>query len=460
MERNAIGLGVLLTILKGRFWIILLVTLLTLGVTLALSLRTPLKYNSTATLIIEFDQPVDPLPGSPLAASLQPNYMFTRLGIIKSRHVAGKVVDQLDLESDQKWQDAYLAATGGVGTSRDWIARNLLRALKVSPGENSRLVNITYTARDPELAAAVANAFAAAYETTNLEMSTHPAQREALQYQKWLGELRETVAQAQQNLSAYQQEKGILLVDERLDVETTRLKELVTQRILSEAEAGAVEARHRRVGELRAEGESLETLSEVLTNNAFRELKGQIGLKEAELAEGSRQYGINHPRYKQLSAELAVLRDQLNHEVESIAASLGNEVMQAQSRVQAFQEAEETQKARILELKQRRDEMPALVRELESAQVNYDQALATYNTFQVRSRASQTNVTLLNPALIPLEPSSPIVDRNLFLATILGLLLGTAIAVLVELRDRRIRSANELQEVVDLTYLGGLPASK
>jgi len=458
MGQNAIGFRNLLATFRGRILTIILVMVVTVAVTLAVSVNMPLKYTSTATLIIDYEVPLDVQSGSPLAPALQPNYMSTQLGIIASRHVAGKVVDQLGLEHSRSWQDAFVQATGGGGTIREWIAGVLLGSLEVAPGKNSRLVNISYTAEDPKVAAEMANAFAEAYQQTNLEMSTQPARREADQYQQWLRELRDKVALAQSNLSTYQRENGILLVDERLDLETARLKEMSAQRISFEAEARDSESKLERINTLRANGQSIATLTDVLTNQVIRDLKGDLNRKESEFAEATRQVGRNHPRYKRVYAEVAVLRRKMTREVESIATSIGNEVEQAHFRVLALQESENNQKARVMELKQRRDEVPVLVRERESAQLNYDQGLARYNQFSVQSRVSQTNVTRLNSALPPIQPSSPNVRRNLILAAILGLMLGIGIAVTRELLDRRLRTQEELQEFGDAEFLGRLPA--
>ena len=204
MQEKTVGFGSLMGILWGRRWTIILVTALAVAIALVVSLRLQPKYSSTATVIIDFDEPAGSQMGSPLAPSLQQNYMSTQLGIISSRHVAGKVVDLLELEAKQGWQEAFALTQRGAGTLRDWIAGALLSSLGVTPGTNSRLVNISYTAGNPQTASEVANAFAEAYEQTNLEMNTKPARREAEQYSQWLEELRDNVEKAQQNLSTYQ----------------------------------------------------------------------------------------------------------------------------------------------------------------------------------------------------------------------------------------------------------------
>lgn len=449
----------LIAILWGRRAVILSVTVLTVGIAVYVTLQMSPKYSATTTLIIDFDEPAVSSLTSPLAPSLQTNYMSTQLGIIGSKHVAGKVVDDLKLAETQGWRDAFQSATGGKGDLRDWIAGALLSSVEVTPGSNSRLVNIRYTSGDPEVAALIANAFAEAYRRTNLEMNTAPAQREAEQYRQWLQELRDKVAVAQQNLSAFQQKNGVLVIDERLDIETARLKELVEQKVQTETEARAAEGRLRRIETLKTEGGSLETLNEVQSNDVIRDLKSHLGVKEAEYAEISRQLGSNHPRRERAAAEIATLRARLNSEVSSIAESVRSEAELARSRLEAFQASEDAQKARILEIKQKLDEMPALVRELNGAQVNYEEGLAKKNQFELQSRAVQTNVTVLNPALAPLQSSSPKVSRNILLAAILGFLVSLGTVFLLEMLDRRVRTEDELHDL-DVSYLGRLPLAK
>jgi capsular exopolysaccharide synthesis family protein len=69
------------------------------------------------------------------------------------------------------------------------------------------------------------------------------------------------------------------------------------------------------------------------------------------------------------------------------------------------------------------------------------------------------NVQVAQPATIPTSPSSPKVSRNTLLGAVLGLLLGLAIAFLLERLDRRIREPKDLEAVYELPLLGIVPES-
>ena len=100
-----------------------------------------------------------------------------------------------------------------------------------------------------------------------------------------------------------------------------------------------------------------------------------------------------------------------------------------------------------------------LIEEQRSAQSNYDQGLARYNQFRTRGRLTQTNVQVLNPALVPAQGSGTSKSRTLLLAALLGLLLGIAYAVIRELLDRRIRTQADAESMTGGNFLGTLPKS-
>ena len=57
----------------------------------------------------------------------------------------------------------------------------------------------------------------------------------------------------------------------------------------------------------------------------------------------------------------------------------------------------------------------------------------------------------------PIEPSSPKITRNAMLASILGILLGVGAAMLLEYTDRRVRTVDEVSELLGLPVFGVLP---
>jgi polysaccharide biosynthesis transport protein len=116
------------------------------------------------------------------------------------------------------------------------------------------------------------------------------------------------------------------------------------------------------------------------------------------------------------------------------------------------------QRERVLGLKEHRNELTVLRRNVESAERAYDTAMQRSVVSQVESRASQTNVTVLNPAVVPSEPFSPRIGLNVALAVIIGTMLGIGMVVLMEMFDRRVRSRTDLDNAWNVPLLGVLKA--
>ncbi|MEQ6341602.1 MAG: chain length determinant protein EpsF [Gammaproteobacteria bacterium] len=449
-----------LQILRARYRLILFTLLITVGATAAVTYYLPNQYTASAVLVVDFKEPVTDGMSSSLPLQLSPSYMATQLDILRSRKVALKVIDTLKLVDAPVVRDQFLEATEGKGSIRDWLADALLKKLEVEPSRESRLMTVNYESTDPRFAAALANAFAQAYIDTTLELSVEPARKSAEWFDKQQAGLRTRVEEAQRKLSAYQQIKSITATDERLDVETARLAELTSQMVLAQAQTYDSESRQRQMEEMLAKGASMETLPEVLANGFIQSLKGELLRQEAKLAELSEQLGANHPQYQRAVAEVKNLREKLTKEMTSITSGIRNNTKLAHSREESIRASVAAQKAKVLQFKQSRDEIPTLIREVESAQRSYDAALERFNQSTLQSRVNQTNVVLLNPAVEAVKPSSPKVLLNLALSVFLGTMLGLGMALLFEMLDRRVRTGQDLTEALGFPVLGILEKGK
>jgi uncharacterized protein involved in exopolysaccharide biosynthesis len=231
-----------LQVLRARLKLFLLTLFLTVVATAALSLLLPKEYTATTAVVVDY-KGSDPFGQLGAPIQLAPSYMATQVGILSSHGVALRVVENLKLAESPTAREQFTEATGGQGSIKDWLAELLLKKLDVEPGRESRMLQIHYTSRDAQFAAAIANGFAQAYIDTNLELSIEPARRSSSWFDEQLKLLRSRVEAAQEKLTAYQQENEIVATDERLDTETKRLADLTGQLLVTQAEAHDVRSR-------------------------------------------------------------------------------------------------------------------------------------------------------------------------------------------------------------------------
>lgn len=422
-----------LLILNARKWIILGVLLLTVAVTTVVSLLLPKEYTATTSLIID-SKSKDPFTGQLLPSQMFPGYMATQVEVIQSSNVAQKVVRDLKLADSPGTREQFIEATQGEGDINQWLSDLLLQKLDVEPSRESSVINIAFTATDPRFAAAMANAFAKTYIETSLELRLAPLKQTAAWFDQQIVQLREKLDQAQQNLNAYQREKGIVESEERFDVETRRMADLAGQMVAAQSASYDASSRTRDSA----------SLPEVINNPVVQGLKAQVAQGEGNLAELANRVGANHPDFIRLQAEVNSYKAKLANELNIATRGVGATADAARQRFNELSAAFERQKAKVLEMKQQREEGTLLARDLENAQRIYDSALQRYGQSHMEAQSTQTDATVLNPAAPPTKHSKPRVFLNILLSVFLGSLLGVGIGFLVELLDRRVRSGQDI----------------
>jgi chain length determinant protein EpsF len=445
----------LVRILLARWWVVVLVLGTMVGATAAVSALLPRQYTATATMVIEPPKATDVLggvgPGVTVAAQ---THMATQIDVLSSERVAREVVKLLGIDRSASTEPCPSVASRHWAMAEAHFAGLLTKSLDVKPSRESSVVSITFTGTEPNFAAQVANAFAKAYIATNVELRNQPSKLYATWFDEQLKNLRAETEQAQARVSAYQQRHGIVSGDERLDVENARLAELSQQ--LALAQTQAVDARSRsQVGT-----PSVRSLPEVGLSPVVQGLRTDLVRAETRLQQVSEHMGPAHPTRERLEAEIASLRERLEQELRNASGSVATVSTGHERRVNELRQLVAVQKQRLLETKVQRDEMQTLMREADNAKRVFEIALQRLAQNRLESQNTQPNAYVLNEAAAPSTPSSPKVRRNVMLSAVLGLMLGLAAALLVEVVDRRIRSAQDLEAGAQLVVFGSLPRSK
>lgn len=422
-----------LLILNARKWIILAVIALLVGTTAGVSLSLPKEYSAVTTLIVDAKSK-DPVTGQLVSSFAFPGYMATQTEIITSPKVAKKVVHDLKLAENPAVEAQFKEATEGRGDIEQWMGERLLGGLKAEPSRESSTIDISFSGADPRFASILANAFAKAYIDTSLELKIAPARQAADWFDQQITQLRSNLDTAQQKLTAYQREQGLVESEERLDVETRRMGDLSAQIVAAQAASFDANSRTR-------DGRAM---PEVFNSPIVQNLKIQIVEAESRLESLSNRLGVKHPEYLRAQGDLEGLRVKLNTEFGTATRGVGATASATRQRLADLQRAFSRQKNLVLELKQQREKATLLARDLENAQRIYDVALQRNSQTRLEAQSIQTDIAVLNPAVPPTAPSGPRVILNILLSLFLGTLLGVGVGSLVELLDRRVRSSQDI----------------
>jgi succinoglycan biosynthesis transport protein ExoP len=133
---------------------------------------------------------------------------------------------------------------------------------------------------------------------------------------------------------------------------------------------------------------------------------------------------------------------------------VGNNARILQQHESEIRAALAAQKSKVLTLNRSRDDMGILNKEVENAQLAYQAAAQRYSQVQLQGQSTQSDVAILNPATVPTFPSGPKIRFYTMASLILGAMLGLGLALLVEMLDRRVRSADDLTRLLHVPVLG------
>jgi len=442
-----------LSILRARKWLALLVFTLVVATTVITSFLLPKSYTAAASVVVDIK--ADPLTAGLYGAMPPVALMATQVDVINSERVALRAVRTLKLADSASVREQWRAATDGEGNIELWLVDLFHRQMNVLPSRESNVITVTYKSPDPRFAAALANAFVQAYLETSLELRVDPARQYSAFFDARAKEARETLENAQKRLSSFQKSKGIVASDERLDVETVRLNELSSQSVALQALAS--ESRSREAQATSSRGDRMQ---EVLNNPVIGALKADVNRAEGRLKELGARLGDANPQVIEARANIDELRSRIDAETRRVTGGVGisNDInRQREGQVRAELEA---QRANVLRMKAVRDEGAVIQRDVENAQRAYDAINARLNQSSLESLTTQSNVNLLTQATPPNEPSSPKILLNTALAVVIGALLAAAVPLLLELRDRRARSAGDVAAFLGLPVISVMPRPK
>jgi uncharacterized protein involved in exopolysaccharide biosynthesis len=338
---------------------------------------------------------------------------------------------------------------------RYWLAEFLQAYTTIEPSREGKTVTLSYEAGDPELAAHIAETFAVAYIQENLNLRVDPAKRNAAWFNERIQVLRDNLAESQSRLAEYKRNAQVISTDARLDLEAQRLEALTTQLLNAKGEVVSLQSRQRQLEQDLAEGQAAaSSFPEILENALIQKYKVDLAERVAELDELKPKVSKNHPGYQRAVKAVTNIRQEIAKEVQNVIGSMDSSLKVARQREAEIEAALEEQKQKVLALRSKYDAISVLEQEVQSNQQAFEQALSRFEQADLEAQATQTNISILNHAIPPSRPSGPKTRLNLIIAFVVGLLLGSVGALVVEWSDRRVRSRADIENYLGVAVIG------
>jgi capsular exopolysaccharide synthesis family protein len=489
-----------LFVIRRKKW--LLITCVSCGLLFAVLLTwvAERRYSSTVTIQIHKEGgsalSLDDLSGVGAQIGVGDELsvdLLTDEMVIANDDIAIKVIEDLSLAEREPFVTIpHTAVLKGADASaweqdlqfRDSVIRLFESRLRVSMVKGTRLINVTYTDKDPQQAAAVANAVVDAY----LYETTQQRYDATAKTSKWLtnqiSDLKAKVSQSQKEVNDFRQKVGILGVSPVVDTlhggqsapeydhaELDRLSDLNRQltqaevaRISSEAIYQLSQSQNADVflglaSSQMAEGPSGASFFSAASENIdlLKQLRAQEGKVKLELASNATRYGARNPIIVELRSQLAELDTQIAQEMRHIGLQAKDSFDLAVTTENSIRQSVENEKQKIAQLNNSADQLLMLQQEEASNRTLYESLYGKLEAARVLSGAQSSNVTIVNPARVPSSPSRPQPVQNLGIGLLAGLMTGLFGVFASNTRDDVISIPEDIASIPGSSMLGLVP---
>ncbi len=300
--------------------------------------------------------------------------------------------------------------------------------------DKSRVMVIEFLSRDPELAARVANSIADEY----LIFQQAARQDQAKSAGQWLsGEidsLRKKVADAEDRVEAFRSKSNLFIGTNSTSLSNQQLGALNTQLNTARGLKSDAESRAKAIRDMLQTGKPVEA-SEVLNSELVRRLAEQRVTLRAQLAEQSSTLLDQHPRIKELKAQIADLDRQIREEASKISRSLDNDARIAGARVDSLNASLDQLKKQATSTNGQDVQLRALEREAKAQRDLLESYLAKYREATTRENidAAPADGRIISRAIVSNTPAFPKKLPIVLIATLAALMLTGGYIVTAEL---------------------------
>ena len=399
--------------------------------------------------------------------------------VLRSRSLAKRVVDKLDLAKDPEFNPALrklnliqsvfadvkdwlgidprqLSDKQNKALRRSEILDTYLEHLSVNARAQTRVINIAFSSEDPRKAARITNTVADLYLVDQLEAKYEATERAS----KWLGErvekLQKKVNVSERAIEKYRADAGLVAGKNEAKLISEQISELSSALILAKGKRAEAEARLAQAQRLMKSG-SVYSAAEVLSSQLIDRLREQESEVVRKVAKLSEDYGPKHPQMISARQELRDIRRSIAREVHKIVQNLENEVQVAKAREASLRRSLTKLEKRAGDLNEKAVKLRALEREADANRALLKTMMTRFRETSVQRDITRPDARVLSAAIIPAEPYFPRPVLIIGLVLVASTFLGMLLAVAAEQLHSGFRSLDEVETMIGIGGLGLVP---
>lgn len=466
-------------------------------------------YQSTATLLIETEsKKILSIEEVYSGGQQSREYLNTQFEVIKSKSLARKVINELNLtklpyflpdsgeSTDEKsfmdtfksfwlnllpetisaWFNNPQQGAGGEGygiagmtslalTSEELLLRGVeeqfAEMMTVSPVRNTQLVHVAFEASNNQLAALLANEMAQMYISDQMDARLEMTAQANSWLTDRLSNIREKLRQSELGLQDYREKEKLLESGGVTGLVSRQLQELNEALMMSQKKHGDLEAANNQIRQIKS-GKYQDFLSipAVLADSLVSLLLKDESDKRQELGTLGKRYGPKHPRIISARAALNSATTALRNHVLSVVEGINNQFELAVSSKASTEGILQKTKRELQNINRKQHQLGMLQREVDADRQMYDLFLNRIKETTESTGIDKANARIVDIAIAAVKPVKPKKKLIILIAGFLGLGFGVLMAFLFEHLNNTVKTAVDLEEQLKVAVLGALPLIK
>jgi succinoglycan biosynthesis transport protein ExoP len=385
-------------------------------------------------------------------------YYETQYKIIGSDHVLGDVARALSLTSDESFMGR--AAPGSKPPTVADVTAMLRAEVTVEPVKYSQLVHVRVDDKDPARAKRIADAVAQAYIDQNLQTALTATSDAVVWLGGQLDHIKQDLSHDEDALHEFKQDNDLpsTSINEASNMLRVEMQEFDTALTQTRTKKAQIGARAAELAKVSADDPSVLPASELLASAYLQTLRGQYQAASSErgalLASGK---GDNHPLVKQAEDREMQARAALLAEVRNIRGAVERDLAIVTREEQSESALFEATRKRAVDLSMKEIEYHRLDRTRDENEKLYSLLLERMKGADLARMMRVNNVRVVDPAVesaVPVRPSLPL---NTIIGGFLGVFLGVLLAWTREQLDSSVKTPDDLEKKLGITFLGLLP---
>lgn len=389
------------------------------------------------------------------------NYVETQVEVLRSRDLAGLVVDKLNLASDPEFAPKVLIASQNPEdkvAAHEIAITSVIGKLKARHTGETYVASVDFTSHDPAKAARIANTFAETFidQQRQLKIAAAKSANDLLTAQ--LSSMRADVETQEKAVADYEGAHNLVSTAANGGTFSQgEISSLTDQLALARAAQAEADAGFSTAQGQLAKGSSGGDVGDALSSPVVQNLREQRAQVSAHLADLESSLGPRHPDVVTAQHQLADIDAQIQEEIKRILSNLRAQSQIASQRTASVLSSLNEAKGSLVSSNTASVQLDELQREADSSKDLYETYMAKAKETAQQQSISQPDSQVVSIAQPPVKASSPIVPLDVLIGLVLGIGAGIAAVVVQRMLDSGLRTQDDVESRLGVPYLAGLP---